>query len=327
MKAAKTTFLIISLLIMYVFMTGCGQNADPLDYRQKMREFVQSINDYAGSLKPDFIIIPQNGHALLTQNGESTGPLATDYCNAIDGIGREDLCYGYTGDNVATPEDERDEMVSFLDRAESAGVQALVTDYCSTHSYMDSSYAFSNAKGFISFAADHRNLDNIPAYPAIPYHTNSADITTLAQAENFLYLLDPGAFADKTAFFNAIKGTDYDLVITDLFYEGGASYTAAEITALRKKNNGASRLVIAYMSIGEAEDYRYYWQPEWTSDPPAWLAEENPNWPGNYKVRYWDPAWQQIISGNDDSYLKKIIDSGFDGVYLDIIDAYEYFEE
>ena len=85
-------------------------------------------------------------------------------------------------------------------------------------------------------------------------------------------------------------------------------------------------MVVAYMSIGEAEDYRYYWQSTWKNDKPIWLAKENPNWPGNYKVRYWEEEWQSIIYGNNDSYLKKIIDAGFDGVYLDIIDAFEYFE-
>ncbi|MEE8372615.1 MAG: endo alpha-1,4 polygalactosaminidase [Dehalococcoidia bacterium] len=84
---------------------------------------------------------------------------------------------------------------------------------------------------------------------------------------------------------------------------------------------------IAYMSIGEAEDYRYYWQEEWGSSSPSWLAEENPDWTGNYKVRYWDPVWQRIIYREDDSYLRKILDAGFDGVYLDIIDAFEYFED
>jgi len=95
---------------------------------------------------------------------------------------------------------------------------------------------------------------------------------------------------------------------------------------LRSKQNGGKRMVIAYMSIGEAEDYRYYWQPEWDSNPPSWLKGENPHWEGNYKVEYWDPLWQQIIFGTDSSYLDKILDAGFDGVYLDIIDAFEYFE-
>ena len=52
----------------------------------------------------------------------------------------------------------------------------------------------------------------------------------------------------------------------------------------------------------------------------------SPDWEGNYKVRYWEEDWQAIIYGDADSYLQKILDAGFDGVYLDIIDAFEYFE-
>ena len=94
------------------------------------------------------------------------------------------------------------------------------------------------------------------------------------------------------------------------------------MAALTIKATGGTRLVIAYMSIGEAEDYRYYWQTAWQAESPAWLAAENPVWAGNYKVRYWDRDWQSIIYGNDDSYLRKILAAGFDGVYLDIIDAF-----
>jgi len=81
------------------------------------------------------------------------------------------------------------------------------------------------------------------------------------------------------------------------------------------------------MSIGEAEDYRYYWDSTWRTGNPIWLDKENSDWSGNYKVRYWEYGWQNIIFGNDDSYLKKILDAAFDGVYLDIIDGFEYFEE
>ena len=80
------------------------------------------------------------------------------------------------------------------------------------------------------------------------------------------------------------------------------------------------------MSIGEAEDYRYYWQTDWTSTKPDWIEAENPDWEGNYKVKYWETEWQNIIYGDSDSYLDKIISVGFNGVYLDIIDAFEYFE-
>ena len=102
--------------------------------------------------------------------------------------------------------------------------------------------------------------------------------------------------------------------------------TAADLQSLKTKQNGGTRILLCYMSIGEAENYRYYWQTDWKKNPPLWLDQENPLWKGNYKVRYWLPEWKSIIKGNADSYLDKILDAGFDGVYLDIVDGFEYFE-
>ncbi|MBM7558476.1 MJ1477/TM1410 family putative glycoside hydrolase [Marinitoga litoralis] len=78
---------------------------------------------------------------------------------------------------------------------------------------------------------------------------------------------------------------------------------------------------LAYLSIGEAEDYRYYWKDEWDENPPSWIDGENPNWPGNYKVKYWYDDWKNIIF----DYLDKIIAQGFMGVYLDLIDSYKFW--
>ncbi len=44
-------------------------------------------------------------------------------------------------------------------------------------------------------------------------------------------------------------------------------------------------------------------------------------------MRYWDADWQSIIYGSPDSYLDKIMDLGFDGIYLDRVDAYWRYEE
>ncbi len=93
-----------------------------------------------------------------------------------------------------------------------------------------------------------------------------------------------------------------------------------------QKKNGGSRLVVAYLSIGEAESYRYYWQNNWKIGEPNWIKAENPDWEENYKIEYWNKDWQNVIFGNQNSYIYKILNSGFDGVYLDIIDAFEYFE-
>ena len=101
-----------------------------------------------------------------------------------------------------------------------------------------------------------------------------------------------------------------------------------EIAPLKGQPDGQRRLVIGYLSIGEAEKYRYYWKPEWDAPEtrPAWLGTENPRWPGDFQVKFANPDWQSLIFGTPTSYLDRIIASGFDGVYLDRVDAYQDFE-
>ncbi|MGB9780327.1 MJ1477/TM1410 family putative glycoside hydrolase [Caldanaerobacter sp.] len=125
----------------------------------------------------------------------------------------------------------------------------------------------------------------------------------------------------------AIEKTNFDLIIIDYSRDGTDEnrFTKEEIDSLKS----SFKIALSYLSIGEAENYRWYWNNAWDknndgipdSGAPSWLGPENPEWPGNYKVKYWDPEWKQIIF----KYLDKIIEANFDGVYLDIIDAYEYW--
>ena len=121
----------------------------------------------------------------------------------------------------------------------------------------------------------------------------------------------------------AIGQSCYDLVVIDYSADGSeeGEFTSAEIAALATSPRGA-KLVFSYMSIGEAEDYRFYWQESWEPGDPPWLDQENPHWPGNYRVRYWDPEWQSIVL----EYTDRLIGAGFHGAYLDLIDAYGYYE-
>ncbi|MFD0779257.1 endo alpha-1,4 polygalactosaminidase [Flavobacterium myungsuense] len=93
---------------------------------------------------------------------------------------------------------------------------------------------------------------------------------------------------------------------------------------LKTKANGAKRLVIAYMNIGAAENWRYYWNGNWILNDPVWIKKNYAGYENEFYIQFWNPEWQTIIYGNDKSYLKKIIDAGFDGVYLDNVEAY-YF--
>ncbi|NWJ47967.1 MAG: endo alpha-1,4 polygalactosaminidase [Chloroflexi bacterium] len=134
---------------------------------------------------------------------------------------------------------------------------------------------------------------------------------------------------------NQLERSNYDLLILDYSKDGSEEtrFTASEINALKTRPGKSPRLVLAYLSIGEAEDYRWYWNNAWDSAKtgipstaaPSWLGTSNPDWQGNYKVKYWEPGWQTLLFGTPNSYMDKIIEAGFDGVYLDIIDAYEYW--
>jgi cysteinyl-tRNA synthetase len=316
--------------VVLLFLLSCNKTDETppanINYRQEMRDFVIGISNYSKSISPGFIVIPQNGIELVSSNGESDGQQHDKYLNAIDANGQEDLFYGYDDDNHSTPTNENSYIQAFLKISQNAGNKILVTDYCSTHSKMDDSYSKNKTKNYVSFAADRRELNNIPDYPNPIFSENSNQITSISDIQNFLYLINPEKFSSKTEFINAVTSTNYDLLIMDLFYNDGTEFTASEINQLKNKKNGGRRLVIAYMSVGEAEDYRYYWESNWNNNKPDWLDNENPDWKGNFKVKYWNKEWQNLIYGNDNSYLKKILDAGFNGVYLDIIDAFEYFE-
>ena len=128
---------------------------------------------------------------------------------------------------------------------------------------------------------------------------------------------------------SSIDATAFKIAVIDYSIDGEESGRYSDTEMAEMKNGG--RTVLAYLSIGEAEEYRYYFDPKWvswiegqpTSAAPCWLGRTNPDWEGNYKVQYWSEHWQRIVI----DYLDRIIADGFDGVYLDIIDAFEYWSD
>ena len=202
----------------------------------------------------------------------------------------------------------------------------MATDYCFDIEKIKDSKTKNKSYDFVPFAATERNLTVIPELIDTPDDIKNMDINDLGDANNFLFFLNYGNYKTKESVITAISESDYDVVIIDMFFNDGTPYSKSMIQQLKTKSNGAKRLVVAYMSIGEAENYRYYWNTNWNKEKPDWLDKENKNWRGNFKVKYWQSDWQDIIYGQNDSYLDRIVASGYDGVYLDIVDAFEYFE-
>ena len=121
----------------------------------------------------------------------------------------------------------------------------------------------------------------------------------------------------------AARNSDMIVVEAGTGGDGTGVKDSNDVARLRVKPDGGRRLVIAYLSIGEAEDYRAYWQAEWSTTPPPWLIGENCRWPRNYLVRYWMPEWQAIMIKGNTSALGRIMDLGFDGIYLDRVDVFQ----
>lgn len=289
---------------------ACSGPGAPTDYRREMRSLVREIDRYAEARRPGFRVYAQNGLPLLTEDGTPSGPLARDYASALDGVAQESLFHGHG--RGRTPEEETRDLGAFLDRARGAGLDALVTDYPSDAEAEADSYRRNALKGYRSLAAK-KLLDEVPASrPGGP-------------VPGFLYLINPRRFSGRAEYLEALRRAPQPLLIIDLFF-GGEALTRDEVLSLKTGPDGKSRPVLSYMSIGEAEEYRYYWKPGFRRAPPAWLEAENPEWEGNHKVRYWDPAWKRLLFGGADAYLDRVLSAGFDGVYLDLIDAYAYFE-
>jgi cysteinyl-tRNA synthetase, unknown class len=121
----------------------------------------------------------------------------------------------------------------------------------------------------------------------------------------------------------------FDLLVIDYSHDGSQErvITPEEMAKLKTKPDGSRRLVISYVSIGEAEDYRFYWDEAWKGRQPKWLLEENKEWKGNYPVCFWEPGWQSVVCGSPGAYLDRVQAMGFDGVYLDKCDVYEDLKE
>jgi cysteinyl-tRNA synthetase len=335
----RRAFLLLACFGLAAAPGPAQEGAPSADYRGLMRELVQGLAARGRNSAPDFIVVAQNGLELLTVDGDPASAASAPYLEVLDGVGQEELFYGYPRFNRPTNPGDSRYLQQFLKIARTEGLTVLIIDYCRGRDKVDDVLRRSAALGFLSFASFRRELDAIPRYPRPLPGENSRDIAGLAGARNFLYLINPGRFAGSREFFAALQAAPHDLLIIDALVEDAEGrprwIEGEEIESLKTKPQGGRRLVLSYLSVGEAESYRPYWRKEWDRnndgrpDPaaPVWLERENPSWPGNYKVRYWDPAWQQLIFTGSNSYLSAILEHGFDGVYLDLIDAYLYFEE
>lgn len=166
----------------------------------------------------------------------------------------------------------------------------------------------------------------------------------LSQVKFFAYQIQG---LEEDGAIDRIAESKYDLVVvepTKTVSDENRSFDAGKMVR-RIKNSKASdgihrKTVIAYVNIGEAEDWRWYWK--WSkqdskrkgvpSDWPKYIVKPDPGgWSGNYPVKFWSDEWKDIViygknhkSADRDysSMLDEVLKDGFDGIYLDWVEAY-----
>lgn len=302
-----------------------GGERGPEFYRKEMIGLISGLHRYAEERHPGFGILPNGGVSIYLPEDDGMAYDLGPLLGSIDGVLVESVFYGGSlEDGGKTPEETTAYFQRALSLPKSRGIPVFNIDYCSDPAVQRASEEKNRLAGYVDFQAPSRNLDMFPR-TGVP-DGNTEDCRKLKDVRNFLVLLNPSRYGTRENFLKRLRETDYDLLIIDLYF-GDRPWTPEEIATLGTKKDGGKRLVYAYMSIGEAEDYRKYWNPEWEARRPDWLAESNEEWEGSYKVRYWRKEWKDILCGSSDAYLDRILRAGFDGAFLDVVDTFYYFEE
>ncbi len=140
---------------------------------------------------------------------------------------------------------------------------------------------------------------------------------------------------DRAGAVDQLAASRYDLLVVDptrtdkslTSFDGKGMVSRLHAT---QGKSGRARLVLAYVDLGEAEQWRTYWQSSWVKptasqrgDPDFLITTDPDGWSGNYPVAYWDPRWRSIIIDGPGSVLQQVLDDGYDGIYLDWIEAYQ----
>ena len=299
-------------MLFILLISACGKEKKTTKASVKMQEFIQEISQYTRSYNSSFILIPQNGEELIYNDLEEEKGLNQAFISSVNGWAIEELFYN--GDPGVD-----DYRLAMCQKMVPTKV-VLVADYLNSDSYESDARQQCINNGFLSFPRLTNNYD-YKEIPSTPHDQNQNDVNVLSDAKNYLYLLSSSNYTDKQSYLNAIRNTNFDVVILDAFFEEEL-LSAAEVNSLKTKVDGGKRLVIAYISVGSAEKYRYYWKKNWGLHRPAWLKKKYDGYKDEIWVKYWHKDWKEIMYGNDDSYFKKIINSNFDGAFMDNVEAF-----
>lgn len=303
-----------------------------IDYREDMRTFIQNIGLMTRKVNPDFVVMTLNGADLLSkrEDGDEDRRVPAEvYLRSIDGVIQESLFFGNPSIDASTDEKDQKPLLEAFDLAQNRGIKVFNIDYVTSPTKITESYRKNGAKKIVAYAAPAQGiaLNHIARIPRRPVHENPSNVRSLNDVKNFAYLRDSTAFGTQDEFAMKLNDTNFDMLIVDPFHRKNRPLSRQTINNLKYKKLGARRLVLAYVNIGEAEAFRYYWKPSWGEGRPSWIKSPKAGAPDKYYVEFWRAEWQRLIYNSPKSFIYGLVrDLGFDGVVLDGVEVYRFFE-
>ncbi|MBL4613609.1 MAG: hypothetical protein JKY27_01870, partial [Magnetovibrio sp.] len=306
------------------------------DFRENMRQLVQKVSTFGRAFNPNFVVLAENGLGLVSkanpQDDSQFFPART-YIRSIDGVLQPNLLKTLQGPakgdadvkEAPTITEARKRLTANVITAQQMGLKVFNLEYANKAAKTDQTLRTSASKGFVAFVANSPQLSNVPRYPKSAYNANSQSLKTLHQAKNYLYIANSQGFGSASDYVQKLAMTNHDIIITSVFH-GRTALSKLDVQRLKYKKLGSRRLVLAEIDLSSAATYHYYWQAGWGVGTPAFISVPFIEDPDRYRIAFWDPAWQEVLMGNPNSYLYGIIDLGFDGVVLKGVDAWRYFE-
>jgi endo-alpha-1,4-polygalactosaminidase (GH114 family) len=299
------------------------------DQRAIMRDILSTMAEFAHQKNPSFRVIVRGGAFLATQStrerdiailkippGEPfskeallpVGSLHRRFAREITGFAMDQRYCDPVTDKTTDAD---------LAKLKDAGFLFIGLERCADAEHAQRAVTMGVEDGVLVATAveGDKVFDRVPT--GRPVGENPNNVAELDQAKNILALLETRKFQSPKEMVDALRRTNHDVLIVDPLFNGNQPLTEGQIHVLKYKSLGARRLVLARLTIGLADDTRFYWKPEWTVGNPQWIVGFVPGVSGLYWVDYTNPQWKDIIGKT----FAAILDMGYDGVLLDGVTA------
>lgn len=158
--------------------------------------------------------------------------------------------------------------------------------------------------------------------------TNTVRIVQLGDVVSWAYNIQ---HVDTAQQRDELVGTHFDMYVLEpvVTEQGMSGFDIAglirDIRDYNITNYGKRPIILAYVDIGQAEEWRWYWQLGWGVGNPEWIVAGDPNgWDECYPVAYWHPDWKDIViyGSGGMSHVEAALQAGFDGIYMDWVEAF-----